>query len=188
MLGSLAGSNLSSPLQNMAISTIGRAVQDRALRSLSYSISSRDQFIVGAHGRTKALFLTLEGLENGHVCALRPPWGMLFFGVPLGHSEDMGHQDLGVQLIDRLIEMSPQELRWIMDFSAERAREHRDVIRRFGRHPHRNELLGRQSTTDELESFPRVSLHILALFAGHSRSMVIRSGGLIRAHDHAGRS
>jgi uncharacterized protein (DUF924 family) len=53
--------------------------------------------------------------------------------------------------MDRLIEISPPELRWIMDFSAETAREHRDVIRRFGRHPHRNELLGRQSTADELE-------------------------------------
>jgi hypothetical protein len=78
----------------MAISTIGRAFQDRALRSLSYSISSRDQFIVGVHGRTKALFLTLEGLENGHVTALQAPWEMLFFGVPLGHSEDIAHQDL----------------------------------------------------------------------------------------------
>jgi uncharacterized protein (DUF924 family) len=54
-------------------------------------------------------------------------------------------------LMDRLVEMSPPELRWIMDFSAETAREHRDVIRRFGRHPHRNEVLGRQSTADELE-------------------------------------
>jgi uncharacterized protein (DUF924 family) len=33
----------------------------------------------------KALSLTLEGLENGHVTALQPPWEMLFFGVPLGH-------------------------------------------------------------------------------------------------------
>jgi uncharacterized protein (DUF924 family) len=53
--------------------------------------------------------------------------------------------------MDRLVELSPPELRWIMDFSAERAREHREVIRRFGRHPHRNELLGRQSTAGELE-------------------------------------
>jgi uncharacterized protein (DUF924 family) len=39
--------------------------------------------------------------------------------------------------MDRLVEMSPPGLRWIMDFSAETAREHRDVIRRFGRHPHK---------------------------------------------------
>jgi uncharacterized protein (DUF924 family) len=98
----------------------------------------------------KAISLTLGGLENGHVTALQPPWEMLFFGVPLGHSEDMGHQDLSVQLMDRLVEMSSPELRWIMEYSAETAREHRDVIRLFGRHPHRNELLGRQSTADEL--------------------------------------
>jgi uncharacterized protein (DUF924 family) len=99
----------------------------------------------------KALSLTLEGLENGHVKSLQPPWEMLFFGVPLGHSEELEHQELSVQLMDRLVEISPPELRWIMDYSAETAREHRDVILRFGRHPHRNGLLGRQSTADELE-------------------------------------
>jgi len=39
----------------------------------------------------------------------------------------------------------------MLEFSANQARSHRDVIARFGRHPHRNELLGRQSTLEELE-------------------------------------
>jgi uncharacterized protein (DUF924 family) len=39
----------------------------------------------------------------------------------------------------------------LLEFSATQARGHRDVIARFGRHPHRNEVLGRQSTPEELE-------------------------------------
>ncbi len=39
----------------------------------------------------------------------------------------------------------------MLEFSANQARGHRDVIARFGRHPHRNEVLGRQSTPQELE-------------------------------------
>jgi uncharacterized protein (DUF924 family) len=38
----------------------------------------------------------------------------------------------------------------MLEFSANQARGHRDVIARFGRHPHRNEVLGRQSTPQEL--------------------------------------
>lgn len=45
----------------------------------------------------------------------------------------------------------PAEFRWWFEFSANQARGHRDVISRFGRHPHRNETLGRQSTPEELE-------------------------------------
>jgi uncharacterized protein (DUF924 family) len=103
----------------------------------------------------KALSMTLEGLENGYVKALRIPWEMLFFGVPLGHSEEITHQEMGVELMDRLVEISPAELRWIMEFSAQQARAHRDVIRRFGRHPHRNDVLGRPSTGEELEYLAR---------------------------------
>jgi Bacterial protein of unknown function (DUF924) len=46
---------------------------------------------------------------------------------------------------------APPELRRILEHSAAQARGHRDVIARFGRHPHRNPLLGRPSTPEELE-------------------------------------
>ena len=38
-----------------------------------------------------------------------------------------------------------------MEFGISQARGARDVIARFGRHPHRNEILGRTSTPEELE-------------------------------------
>jgi Bacterial protein of unknown function (DUF924) len=50
-----------------------------------------------------------------------------------------------------LVEQASPELRKVLEHSASQARGHRDVIARFGRHPHRNAVLGRQSTSEELD-------------------------------------
>jgi len=60
-----------------------------------------------------------------------------------------------VTLVEGLIEPGPPELRGILKHSAAQARGHRDVIARFGRHPHRNEILGRTSTPEELAYIAR---------------------------------
>lgn len=99
----------------------------------------------------KACALTLEGIDVGHYAALKTPWEKTFFFLPLGHSEQLNHLNLAVKLADDLVQQAPQEYRALLAFSAGQARRHRDVIARFGRHPHRNELLGRKSTPDELE-------------------------------------
>ncbi len=99
----------------------------------------------------KACALTLQGIDLGHYAALDTPWEKTFFFLPLGHSEDLRNLDLAVKLADELVEESPQEYRSLLEFSAAQARRHWDVIARFGRHPHRNEPLGRQSTTEELD-------------------------------------
>jgi uncharacterized protein (DUF924 family) len=99
----------------------------------------------------KALSLALEGLEVGHYAALKTPWEKTFFFLPLGHSEDLANLEHAVKLAEELAREAPQELRGIFEFSANQARGHRDVIARFGRHPHRNEILRRQSTPEELE-------------------------------------
>jgi uncharacterized protein (DUF924 family) len=99
----------------------------------------------------KALALALEGLEIGHFAALETPWEKTFFLLPLGHSEALSHLNCAVALADELAKNAPAELRRILEHSASQARGHRDVITRFGRHPHRNAVLGRQSTPEELE-------------------------------------
>ncbi|MEO8630371.1 MAG: DUF924 family protein [Betaproteobacteria bacterium] len=99
----------------------------------------------------KALALTSEGIENGHYAQLTTPWEKAFFMLPLGHSEDLANLERAVHLADQLTEQAPQEVRWWFEFSASQARGHRDVIGRFGRHPHRNQVLGRKSTPAELE-------------------------------------
>jgi uncharacterized protein (DUF924 family) len=98
----------------------------------------------------KAIALTLEGLENGHYAELKTPWEKTFFMLPLGHSEQLEHLDRAVQLTQVLAEQGPGPLRRFLDHSVSQARGHRDVIARFGRQPHRNAILGRQSTAEEI--------------------------------------
>jgi uncharacterized protein (DUF924 family) len=99
----------------------------------------------------KACTLTLEGIDVGHYAALETPWQRTFFFLPLGHSEDLKNLDLAVKLADELVKEVPQEYRALLEFSAAQARRHREVITQFGRHPHRNEVLGRRSTPEELQ-------------------------------------
>jgi uncharacterized protein (DUF924 family) len=99
----------------------------------------------------KALALALEGLEIGHYAALETPWEKTFFLLPLGHSEELAQLGRAVALAEELAENAPPELRRVLEHSASQARGHRDVIARFGRHPHRNAVLGRQSTPEEFD-------------------------------------
>jgi uncharacterized protein (DUF924 family) len=97
----------------------------------------------------KACSLTLKGLNAGHYAALTTPWQKTFFLLPLGHSENLENLDLAVQLTEELVKSAPPEYQALLAFSASQARAHREVIAQFGRHPHRNQILGRHSTAEE---------------------------------------
>lgn len=78
----------------------------------------------------------------------------LFFVLPLGHTEDSGLPERAnwlVRYAEKQVEIAPDHLKPIYEFSLSQSRAHREVIARFGRHPHRNEILGRDSTPEELE-------------------------------------
>jgi uncharacterized protein (DUF924 family) len=99
----------------------------------------------------KACDLTLEGINVGHYEDLKTLWEKTFFFLPLGHSENLSNLELAVKLADNLVQEAPQEYRALLEFSAAQARRHRDILIQFGRHPHRNKALERQSTPEELE-------------------------------------
>lgn len=65
----------------------------------------------------------------------------LFLYLPFEHSENLQDQELAVNLYEALGD----------DTYIDYVRQHRDIIRRFGRFPHRNSILGRASTAEELE-------------------------------------
>ena len=72
-----------------------------------------------------------------------------FVYMPFEHAEGLGAQDEAVRLFSRLMASTPAaspELRSMLEY----AEKHRAVIRRFGRFPHRNAILGRHSTPDEI--------------------------------------
>jgi uncharacterized protein (DUF924 family) len=100
---------------------------------------------------SKASALAIEGIDIGHYAALETPWEKTFFLLPLGHSENLRNLNLAVKLANDLVLEVPQEYQALLEFSAAQALRHREVIAHFGRHPHRNDVLGRQSTPGELD-------------------------------------
>ncbi len=63
-----------------------------------------------------------------------------FAYMPFMHSEEIAHQDICVDLMEQRMEEGNNDLH---------AEAHREIIRRFGRFPFRNEALGRESTDAE---------------------------------------
>lgn len=99
---------------------------------------------------TLALRLCKDGLARGEDAGL-PEAERIFFYLPLEHSEDIGDQERSVELIAKLhAEARPGFEAFTKSF-LDYAVEHRAAIRQFGRFPHRNAILGRDSTPDELE-------------------------------------
>lgn len=74
----------------------------------------------------------------------------VFLYMPFEHAEDLALQDFCVAGYRELHAVAPPAFKPLMYACVEAGEAHRDVIRRFGRFPHRNPLLGRESTPDEL--------------------------------------
>ena len=77
-------------------------------------------------------------IARGHDMAVEPEL-RLFLYLPFGHSEKLADQDRCAALVQHLGEPT-----------VGRAEHHRGIVRRFGRFPHRNAILGRLSTPDEI--------------------------------------
>ncbi len=88
----------------------------------------------------KALALARAAVKKGQDSKV-PEGRRLFFYLPFEHSEDLADQDLCCDLVAKLDDKE------LLQF----AEAHRRIIRRFGRFPHRNALLGRASTREETE-------------------------------------
>ena len=78
-----------------------------------------------------------QAIAAGHDRAV-PDELALFFYLPFGHSETLSDQERCVGLAARLGEPSHG-----------RSKHHCDIVRRFGRFPHRNAILGRTTTAEE---------------------------------------
>lgn len=87
----------------------------------------------------QALALAKYGISHGFDKLLANPEHQKFFYMPFMHSEHLADQTLALQLFkdDPL--------------SSDYAKRHYEIIKRFGRFPHRNAILGRVSTPEEIE-------------------------------------
>lgn len=79
----------------------------------------------------------------------------LFLYMPFEHSEDLDQQARAVELFTKLSEEAKGEEKTYVADSLDWAVRHFDVIEKFGRFPHRNDALGRESTTEEREFLKR---------------------------------
>lgn len=93
--------------------------------------------------------LTLEGVQKGDDLSLYPI-ERAFFYMPLQHAEDPKMQAYSVEEYQRLVNQTPLPIRPIMVEFLRLAIKHQEIIARFGRFPHRNKVLGRQSTPEEM--------------------------------------
>lgn len=90
-----------------------------------------------------------EGMRDGADRRLRPI-ERAFFYLPLEHSESLEDQQQSVALFEELTAKADPDHRPTFDGFLRFALRHRDIIRRFGRFPHRNRILGRISSAEEL--------------------------------------
>jgi uncharacterized protein (DUF924 family) len=71
--------------------------------------------------------------------------------MPLLHSEDVARQRRSIEEFERQREGAQDEIASYATDAVKYARMHAAIIERFGRFPHRNQILGRESTSEELE-------------------------------------
>lgn len=96
-------------------------------------------------GDPRARSLALQVIDAGRDAELRPRQRSFVY-LPLEHAEDLALQDRSVALFQALAE-ADTSLAGSLDY----AERHRDIIRRFGRFPHRNLALGRANTAAEAD-------------------------------------
>jgi uncharacterized protein (DUF924 family) len=88
----------------------------------------------------KALSIAKHAIDHGFDRAMSNN-AKMFLYLPFEHSENLQDQERSIELFTGL--GNTDTLKWAVDHCA--------VIRQFGRFPHRNAIMGRDSTTDELE-------------------------------------
>jgi uncharacterized protein (DUF924 family) len=85
-----------------------------------------------------ALMAADRAIERGFDTKVEPEFRRFFY-LPFMHSESLRHQERSVSLNEALGDA--ESIKW--------ARHHHDIVARFGRFPHRNAILGRETTPEE---------------------------------------
>lgn len=93
--------------------------------------------------------LATEAVERGLDRALTAPQ-RVFLYLPFEHGESLADQRRSVALFEALAREVPERDRAAFERTADFARRHAAIVERFGRFPHRNAILGRVSTVEEL--------------------------------------
>lgn len=88
-----------------------------------------------------ALALSLTGVQRGYLDEWENPAMRQFLLMPMMHSEDIDIQNKSLPLFKK----------YTLDMTYDYAIKHQVIVERFGHFPHRNDILGRPSTDEEIE-------------------------------------
>ena len=99
-------------------------------------------------GDARAQRLVTDALANAWDQQL-PVVCRVFLYMPLMHAENLTLQNECVSRFAQLVADAPDALKAQLQGNLDFARQHQDIIARFGRFPYRNAALGRSSTADE---------------------------------------
>lgn len=94
--------------------------------------------------------ITLTAIKNGDDQKVLP-LQRVFFYMPLEHAENLDLQNQSVAAFKRLVDTVPSEVQHHFKSFYEYAIAHQRIIERFGRFPHRNQILDRDPTTEEIK-------------------------------------
>jgi uncharacterized protein (DUF924 family) len=137
-IGQVRGNWKESPRDFLSLVTLHDQVPRNSFRETSRA------FAYDATARE----LTKEALRLGYDKTLHVIEAA-FLLLPLEHSENPADQQLSVQKFAEVHARAPKNLSPVTASTLDYARKHAEIITRFGRFPHRNELLGRESTPEE---------------------------------------
>ncbi|RMQ47876.1 hypothetical protein ALQ04_04504 [Pseudomonas cichorii] len=101
-------------------------------------------------GDQRAQTLVQHGLKLGRDQHLEP-LERTFIYLVLEHSENLDDQNQAIACFTRLLPLLPATDRDYFRQSLDYAERHQKIIARFGRFPHRNDILGRASSDEEIE-------------------------------------
>ena len=99
---------------------------------------------------SKALSTALSTIAKGWDKQLPAP-ARTYLYISLEHSESIETQRRLLRLVEELIEEAPDRFKGDTKYFYGFAKQHHDIVERFGRFPHRNVALGRESTQEEVE-------------------------------------
>ena len=90
-------------------------------------------------GDEQALVISLKSVERGYLKEFNSDW-CHFTLIPMMHSEELNIQNQSLPLFQKYTNKKVYEF----------AIRHQQIISKFGRFPHRNSILGRKSTPEEI--------------------------------------
>lgn len=109
----------------------------------------RDQAAMYA-GDSLAVAFATAAIKKGFDRTL-PTDARVFFYMPFMHAEDVELQDRCVSLFASMLDEVDEAAKGRVESNVKFAKQHRDIVAKWGRFPHRNEILGRDSTAEEIE-------------------------------------